>query len=641
MRNTTYDIDLSFFPLAVSDFYFLIFRRALDAVEQNLPGVWRLPLAEHDQSDRKSSIEKQRFEVALTARAGFEPYRCHSWAEPDLTLQILFSALKNRCVEDFAGEVIISSKPFLRLIDFVLVHREEGDEIVWLRPYALKATGEFGFLTDYSFRAKDNARPNKRTLELSLSQKAGRPNRDFYADHHEKLRLFLRLYSEKLTRLSLHDESQVQLSFTLRTLRATTLSERVYLLRNEVEVPSPFRGLQQHQPLKPASQNARFVFLFRDEDRRRSQELFRGLRGEVFPTFRGMETVFRTRIDKSNTSGMTVPGFSHKELETVARKLKESYPEQQVIPIAIVPFSKHKSPEDTAGYYTAKHAFLQQGLASQFVDRSRFDDRDSLKWAISNIGLAIFAKMGGYPWKVKPTTRRGLIIGIGQAHRRIDEKIQRYFAYSVLTDSSGIYERICVLGASPNRNDYLESLKLNLKNILLNHCDQFDSFVVHVTFSIQRDELHAIQNLFTELTSSTGKEKEFAALKYNDRNDFFGYSRATNSKVPFESSVVRLSSTDYLVWFDGLNQQNPIVGRRPERPVHVRLLFPMKGITDDTLYRYLQDAVNIAGANWRGFNGKSMPVSVYYAKLIAEYYGRFQELGLSDIKLEEITPWFL
>lgn len=643
MPNTTYEIELSFFPLVNSEFQFLVYRRPLADWEQPVAGIRTLPEKEYAASesrvDRKS---KRRFEISYLAKDGFDPYHCYSWVEANLTLDILFSVLKARCdQQDLKDHVIFPQKAFLRHIAFVLARHDEGDEVVWLRPYALRTTGEFGFLTDFAFYAKENGQPGKRTLELSLSQKAGRPNRDFYADRYEKLRSFVRTFGERLQRLPLQDGSQVEIRFSPRRLQASTLNERVYVLRDEVEVESPFQGLRQNEPLKPAAPNARLVFLFREDDRLRSQELFRALRGDLFATFPGMTPLFRCRFDKLNTSGLPVAGFTHSDLLGVATDLKSRFGAEPVIVIAIVPFSKHKSPEDTASYFAAKHALLQEGLASQFVDKARFENRDSLKWAISNIGLAVFAKMGGYPWKVKPTTTRGLIIGIGQAHRMVNDEIRRYFAYCVLTDSSGLYERVCVLASSPSQDEYLKSLKVNLKDILISHKDQFDSFVVHATFRIRRSELEAIKALLSEITAGEGKNKEFAALKLNDRNDFFGYSLAANSKVPFESTVLRLSPYDYLLWFDGLNQRNPTVARSPERPVHVRVLFPTTPVPDDTLNRYLQDAVNIAGANWRGFNGKSMPISVYYAKLIADYYGHFQELGLDDIKLEEITPWFL
>jgi hypothetical protein len=51
--------------------------------------------------------------------------------------------------------------------------------------------------------------------------------------------------------------------------------------------------------------------------------------------------------------------------------------------------------------------------------------------------------------------------------------------------------------------------------------------------------------------------------------------------------------------------------------------------------------MNISGTNWRGFNAKSMPISVYYAKMIADFYRHFRELGLPDVDFESVSPWFL
>jgi len=60
-----------------------------------------------------------------------------------------------------------------------------------------------------------------------------------------------------------------------------------------------------------------------------------------------------------------------------------------------------------------------------------------------------------------------------------------------------------------------------------------------------------------------------------------------------------------------------------------------------TMKRVLQDAMNIAGANWRGFTAKSMPISMYYAEIIARNYAHFREAGLPDVDFENMPPWFL
>ena len=46
---------------------------------------------------------------------------------------------------------------------------------------------------------------------------------------------------------------------------------------------------------------------------------------------------------------------------------------------------------------------------------------------------------------------------------------------------------------------------------------------------------------------------------------------------------------------------------------HVLIKFLDKINDDiDNELNYLQDILNLSGSNWRGFNAKSMPISIYY-----------------------------
>jgi hypothetical protein len=328
--------------------------------------------------------------------------------------------------------------------------------------------------------------------------------------------------------------------------------------------------------------------------------------------------------------------------------LKSQFQNGQILPVALVPFSRHVSDEQGLDYFRAKHAFLSQGLASQFIDRIKtMGDRNVLKWSISNIALAIFSKMGGVPWQVKPSTEKCLIVGIGQAHRiNIDSVtkhrvIEKYIAYSVLTDSTGIYESIKVLGNSTDQNQYLASLKSNLRLVLLSHKEQYTSFVLHVTFSLRREEISAIKELLDELQDEETPDCEFVVIKFNDHNDFFGFAIEHNSRIPYEGAVVPLSDHEFLMWFAGVDVSGSKAPKKPERPVHLKVLYPREPLSEIDLQRLLQDAVNIAGANWRGFNAKSMPISIYYAKLIADHYAGFREAGLSEVDMDNLPPWFL
>lgn len=634
-------IALNFLAIKPSEFRFEIFRRLMAPPEQSITGQRNLPI----DLTGNSRGQRGRYEISFERREGFDPAEVSSRLNSPLTIDVIFRALRARCAsEDLKDSIEWPPSSFAKRLAVVTRRHSDGiREVMWVRPYHLRAANRFGLLLKFSLRVPQGSLvPIRRIQELSLSQKGGRTNEDFYEDQYQKVADFLRTHHSTLSPLALHDGTKVEVDNVLSTLESYVLDTRTYVFGGGREGRNQFFGLRDFGPFGPTEKATKLAFLFQSGDRANSQDLFRALRGDTYQTFGGMKDVFRTPIGQENVTGIEVPSFNYADVKHACERLKQEHPAHRILPIALVPFSKHVSEEMTLNYYRAKHAILSAGLASQFVDRLKtMGDRDALKWSVSNIALATFAKMGGVPWRVRPSTEKCLIVGIGQAHRWIDDRIEKYVAYSVLTDSSGAYESIKVLGSSTDQKTYIAALKQNLEAILLEHQDRYDSFVIHVTFSLRKIDIQAIKEILEKVRQGSGDGREFVVLKFNDQNDFFGFSTTHNSRIPYEGTVVELSKREFVVWFGGLGVSDSRAPRKPERPVHIDVMYPEETSALPDLRRLLQDSINIAGANWRGFNAKSMPISVYYAKLIADHYARFREAGLEDIDMDELHPWFL
>src|SRR6266446_915407 len=638
---STRNIALNFLAVKAATFTYTVYRKKLAPDQDSVPGTRDLP--DDCLSAPAPSVERHRYEVSLQPKDGFERTQIGAWINQGLTDEVLHQALLSRVQQaDLQTDTELSERKFTQEIAFVLGRHGDVREVMWLRAYGLQVLRRFGFLCQFALRVpRHSTIPDKRRLELSLTHKNGRVNEDFYLDQYQKVELFLDRYFQSISVLILHDATRVEIEPKLSVVPSFTLARRTYVFQGGHEGKNQFFGLRDHGPFQPCDRTIRLVFVFAGADRERSQHLFRALRGDIYSTFPGMETMFRTAVSRQNVSGIAVPGFTNGELQQICATLKSQFPEERIVPVALVPWSKHTSDEETARYFAGKHAFISQGLTSQFVDRKRTQDRNALKWSVSNIGLALFAKMGGVPWRVKPSTVRCLVVGIGQAHRIVNHKVERYLAYSVLTDSTGGYESIKILGNSQNEDEYIKNLQSNLRQVLVSHADQYESFVLHVTFSMKRREIEVIQALLKELKGAEGAGHEFVAIKFNDRNGFFGFSVDHNSSVPHEGTVAPLSQREYLMWFSGLSLDDSKVPKKPERPVHLRVLYPETPLSEADLKRVLQDAMNTAGANWRGFSAKSMPISVYYAKIVADYYAHFREANLPEVDFETVSPWFL
>lgn len=635
-------IALNFFPLAQQEFSFSVYRHSYNQGDEysDYPGCTRRRLPSGDTA-ADGTPKYADYWVSFESLNGFEKYACDSSTNNLISVDYLYQLLKSACLDKLRPEEYEFADGFRKRIFFILDKFPEGSQTVWLEPYFLKRVRRFGFLADFRFQAHPDIKLTQRILQLSLSlDKDNRSNRDFYADRFEKLRRFISRFYNQIFPIA-SDSLEIPVHRKLLDLEAESLETKTYVFAGENTAKSQFNGLRQHGPLNRVDNNAKVYFIYREKDKPFSYDLFRALRGDTFRTFPGMERMFGYSLDRGNVSGTSVDDFTSKSLEKAIALIKQDAGERPVIPVLITPFRKNEGEEANRKYHIAKHVFLEHHISSQFVSLELLQLKNQLKWSVSNIALQLFAKMGGQPWRLVPQTSDCLIIGLGQSHRKTDDEIEKYFAYSILTESTGIYKDLRILDRSTDHETYIRNFRKNLKAIFEEYYDSYENFVVHATFSIRGDELRAVEEVLETMSSNSNTEKEFVAMKFNDKNKFFGYSTCNNSMIPYESSCIQLSKSEFLVWFEGLQYHTPKVRSKIERPMHIEFIYPKHELTEEQMRNYLQDAVNLSGANWRGFNAKSMPVSVYYAYLVASYFKEFQALDLEEIDLEAITPWFL
>ena len=630
------DIALNFFPLTTDQFTITLYR--MPFVENDRPVAG----SEHAVQRRlEVDGEYNLFWTLFQRIDGGTEVVCDPFDNIYVTLAALRSGLIHSCRRHLPADGYSVSDNFRRPVEITIASYPEGSEVVFLEAYLLRSRGEFGFLADFHFRPKEEHRGTRRSLQLSLAHdKHGQPNPNFYADRYSQLATFISRYHKKIFPIQLPGGYEVDIRSGLAHLSADRLNVKSYVVGGAEESRSQFMGVKRTGPLEEGPQETHLYFLFRPEDRPLSHDLFRALRGDTFPTFPGMESMFRLPVPNDRVTGVTLKDFSSLEILRVRDRVVQDAEGKNVVPIVLTPFSRHDAPDDNAAYWDLKHAFLTEGLPIQVVATETVADKNKLKWSAAGIGLQVFAKAGGTPWKVRPRTERCLIVGIGQAHQRFEEHISRYFAYSVLTDSSGVFEEVRILGEARDEGDYLRSFSANLRNILAEFSDRFSSFVIHTSFTIRRRELESIAAVLSAQRQQIDGS-EFVAVKFDDRTRFFGFAPDHNSRVPYESTMVRLSRDDFLVWFEGLQYGQSTVRGMIGRPLHVKFTYPAEDLTQSQRQAYLQDAINLSGANWRGFNAKSLPISVYYAQLIARYLKEFESHGLPRVNVQTLTPWFL
>ncbi len=638
-HQDSYRLSLNFLPLLDPIPEFTVYRQAKDSPQALRPDdqvrSYKLPEnIEHSHNGNPWSS----YWISYQQRDNFTSFTVSAEMNLWLTRSAIFWALSNKVRETLPSDKFnIPKKSFIEQIEFVQKTHNEGEEILIIQPYFLKITRQFGVLADFRFRLRGGVSFSRRVQQLSLSLNSDyRRNLDYCADRWSRIHEFLNERKDILKDVRLPSANDtLNFAESFIDLSADTLENKTYIFGDGKQSKEQFTGLRSYGPLKPLESGINLLFIFREQDRHAARLLAKGLKSNQ-PIFPGFDNLFRCtlQIDKEP---FVLPDLSQESIqEALIYTQQKNDTHSTLVPILILP-------EDDDSYFIQKSLFSNALIASQVCTLKTLKDSYSLKWSLSNIALQIFCKAGGYPWKVMPSSDDSLIIGISQSHKYREDndypQIEKYFAFSIMTDNSGLFQNLQILGEGDNEDNYINDLKNNLKEMLIRKVGDFSRIVVHTSFKLKYHEITAIKDVITEIAQDESSSCHFVVMKVNHQHRFFGVNKRVNSLVPYEATYVKLARQEYLVWFEGIGLGKTTVSKAFPGPTHLEVLYNSNDDIDHKIL--LQDLVNLSGANWRGFNAKSSPVSVYYCHLVADFIRKFHEHGLPIPEVRNIQLWFL
>lgn len=629
MSGSSYSLRLNFLPVAGALPDFSVWRRSLGIDGEARPfdeaRRFTLPVA-------RGSEGRDAYWTADHAVEGFDEF----WAEPDdnvhlarwILFQALLAAAKRQGLE-FAYE-----PGFHDQLELPMDTYPEGTDLFVLEPYYLKSLQQFGLIADFHFKKNPEVPFSRRVQQRSLSlDRSFRRNVDFHKDKLDRIRQYVERQNQLLSdiRPSGSDVSlMVERNFA--PVEAFEMSPRVYSFAGGKTGEAQYPGVRDIGPFSTPPNNPKLLFAFLAEDRQAAVRLANALSGKKkIGSFPGFETLFRTPFEV-DSKPVTLTAFTEEEIRRALVRAQADDP--CPLTVFILP------DKDESRYLSVKSAFTNAGLPNQACTVPLLSSDEELKWSIANIALQMFCKAGGQPWHVKAIKTDTLIVGVSQSHKlNPDGGIERFFAFAVLTDSSGAFQKIRVLSETSNHDQYIADLTTTLGEELGTAAETYRNVVVHASFRLRRDEMATIQDT-VEAAAASQTTHNFAVLKINQHTRFFAINPEANSLVPYGATGVRLGGNEFLLWFEGISRGRTTVTKAFPGPTHVQKLWESSegAISDEEL---LQDLINLSGANWRGFNARNAPVSVYYCHLVAELVHDFQSRGLPLPTVENLKPWFL
>ncbi len=605
-------IAINFAPLKNNKLNFQVFRKTRKKGDpkpsSNLIFGSRLP-------EQLGKNKYKDYWVSFSEFNNSEVFDCNRMTNLYLTKSFILWKLKEISSQNLEEDQYTTlEKSKYKRLHFVLKSHPEGKETVWLEPYYLKEIDKFGFLIDYKFLKNSEVEFSRKVQALSLSLNSiGRSNTTFYSDKYGKIRQFAKVFYKSAFADSILDFDSIT------ELSCHRLVQKMFVVKNGIEIDSQnkMRGIG---PLKTLVDPMNVFFLHKNSERKIIASFYSELQKEL-------ESIFNINVA---LNGHRCTEITIEEILSLKKEIKEN---NYTNPLVVV--LKKSQEEENELYYSVKYEFSKDNIPVQFINYKTLEN----KYSVRDFSLQMFSKVGGVPWLIKPVSDKTLIVGLAQSIRFKEingRKVRdRYYAYSILLDSTGLYHSIDIVSTNNAKKEYLDQLKTKVSSILKQKDKNYSRIAIHAPFSISYDEIEKIK----EAVENSRSKIEFVVLRINVSNKYFGYNKALNNLTPLEGTCTALGSNQYLLWSEGVNRHDYKPRKRYSGPIYIEVMFQNRPGIDH--YSYIQELLSLSGMNWRAYNSKSVPVSVQYCDLVTEFVREFREREYPDLNPESLQPWFL
>jgi len=136
---------------------------------------------------------------------------------------------------------------------------------------------------------------------------------------------------------------------------------------------------------------------------------------------------------------------------------------------------------------------------------------------------------------------------------------------------------------------------------------------------------------------------QVVVVKVSEEDAFFVVDDRFNDGVPQRGTVLQVSERDYLLYTEGREEKESWAPFRT--PVALRVT-PQNGARSSGIRTILRQVNDLSQVNWRGFNARSKPISIYYGSLIAQLLSHVPPDNMKSLsqparQLLEERMWFI
>lgn len=414
-------------------------------------------------------------------------------------------------------------------------------------------------------------------------------------------------------------------------------SNQLLFYQKRVQVV-PRIGMQDFGPYDiPDNNRIHFFFIFHTNDQPRVDILHK------FFTV-GLDK-FTGILGFIKTPYYTKPGFSivFKDKNDPLPEIRKSLsthsfdPDVKYIAIYVSPHSKTFAiPEHLSVYYKVKELLLRRNITSQAIDASKVTENTNFQYSLTNIAVAVLAKLNGVPWRLNTALKNELIVGVGAFKNHLSNV--RYIGSAFSFTNNGKFNKFeCFMR---NQTDELAGSILQSIKDYVSYSHNPKRLIIHYYKDMSDKEFEPIEKGLKAL----GLEIPvfIVAINKTESNDIVAFDNNYSELMPHSGTFINVGFNKFLL-FNNTRYNGSPVSKSDGFP------FPIKiGITcnqpdmakDIKIIRELIDQVyQFSRMYWKSVRQQNLPVTIKYPEMVAEMVPHFEGNEIPDFGKDNL--WFL
>lgn len=401
----------------------------------------------------------------------------------------------------------------------------------------------------------------------------------------------------------------------------------------------PYRDLRDHGPYKTIEKpyNVRLLFVYQKSD----ENIVKTLKLHFDNGFKGAKSLSEfVKFPYSYKDEWNI-AFDNliEAVRTCYNSLSNRIMEDNVryVVIYISPIHKDVATlEEKQIYVRLKEMFLFYGYHSQVIYRGTILKYD-FNYSLPNIEIAMLAKLGGVPWRLKREPAKELIIGIGASYVRSANT--KMLGSAFCFDNDGKFLHFDCFPAD-DTNALAVSIRLALIDFRTKN-PAAKRMIIHFYKLMSKRELKPILEMLYELNVDI--PVIILTINKTVSKNILAFDIASpETLMPLTGTYVQIAERQYLLYNNIRYTETSIVPKtKYQFPVKIKMTSTQLELLEDpALVDLLIDQVyQFSRMYWKSVAQQNMPVTILYPQMVAEIFPYFKNPVLTDFGKE--TLWFL